>query len=101
MGRQIGPFRVGDKPADALDLVVERPGDDDPLSGFSLAEVQMMRPDRTITTWPGALTAPNIVRSSFPSAFTQAGLHRIRARLTGANGAQEDLRWVRFWVRPA
>jgi hypothetical protein len=97
----LGPFRVGEQPADVLDLVISRTADDAPLSGFVAAELQMRRPDGTITTWAGSLVQPNIVRASWPSTpFTQQGLHRIRAKLTGGS-AVEYASWTRFWVRPA
>jgi len=96
----IGPFHVGDKPADALDLQVSRPGDDTPLSGFTACQFELMPPDRVLVSWAGALVQPDIARTTWQTAFTQAGLHRVRAKLTGPGSIQEYTGWVRFWVRP-
>lgn len=97
----LGPFRVGEQPADVLDLVISRTNDDAPLSGFVAAEVQMRKPDGTTASWTGSLVQPDIVRAAWPSTpFTVAGLHRVRAKLTGGS-AVEYASWVRFWVRPA
>jgi hypothetical protein len=98
----LGPFRVGDQPADVLDLVISRTEDDTPLSGFAAAEIQMRKPDGTVTTWTASLVQPNIVRAAWPVApFTVAGLYRIRAKLAGGGLVTEYASWVRFWVRPA
>jgi hypothetical protein len=76
-------------------------GDVDPLSGFDTALVQMRRPDGTVTEWAGQIVPPNVVRGTWPQGiFTTSGLHRVRAKLTGA-GVVEHTTWVRFWVRPA
>jgi hypothetical protein len=96
----LGPFRVGDQPADGLDLVIERYGDANPLSGFTSATVRMRRPDGTTQTWTGTLVQPNIVRSAWPTnPFTQVGLYRVRAELAGSGGILERASWVRFWAR--
>jgi hypothetical protein len=98
----LGPFRVGDKPAEALDLVVGRPEDDTPLSGFTTGTVRMRKPDRSEITWAGTLEQPKTVRSSWPNdPFTLPGQYRVRAELAGNAGILERSSWVRFWVRPA
>lgn len=97
----LGPFRVGEQPADVLDLVIYRDGDDAPLSGFTTGQIQMRAPNGIISSWGGALVQPNIVRAAWPTnPFTIAGLHRVRAKLTGGQSV-EFASWVRFWVRPA
>jgi hypothetical protein len=95
----IGPFRVGDRPADPLDLTVERPGDAAPLSGFTTATVELVRPDGTTATWAGTITGA-VVRSTFPAAFSVLGQHKVRLSLTGSGGTIERTGWAYFWVRP-
>jgi hypothetical protein len=97
----LGPYRVGDQPADVLDLVISRADDTAPLSGFNAAEVQIRRPDGTTVSQAGSLIQPDTVRAPWPaSPFTQVGLYRVRAKLTGAGSVVEFASWVRFWVRP-
>lgn len=94
----IGPFRVGDQPAEPLELAVARPGDTDPLSGFTSASIELIRPDRTTASWAGTITS-GLVRSTFPAAFSQPGQHKIRVVLTGPGGVTERTGWAYFWVR--
>jgi hypothetical protein len=96
----LGPFRIGEQPSDALELLITRPGDDQPLSGFTSAKIQMRIPDGTIQEWNASLVVPNIIQAAWPSnPFTQSGLHRIRAKLIGSGSVNELASWVRFWVR--
>jgi hypothetical protein len=94
----IGPFRVGDQPADPLDLTVTRPDDASPMSGFTAASVELVRPDGTTTSWSGTITG-SVVRSTFPAAFSVVGQHKVRLALTGAGGVIERTGWAYFWVR--
>ena len=95
----LGPFRLGDLPADPLEIRVIRPGDTAPLSGITAADIEMMTPDAQLQTW-GATIDGTTVRAMFPVAFSQLGQYRVRARLTGAGGVVERTAWAPFWVRP-
>ena len=98
---ELGPFRVGDRPADVLDLVISRPDDVEPLSGFTSASVRMRLPDESAQVWTGFLVQPNVVRSTWPTdPFPLAGQYRVRAELSGDAGVSEKASWARFWVRP-
>lgn len=96
----LGPFRVGDRPADPLEITVSRPGDPDPMSGFNAAQIEMVDGAGVASEWPATIAGTK-VSAVFPAAFAVTGQHRVRAHLTGPGGASEWTEWGRFWVRPA
>jgi hypothetical protein len=98
----LGPFYVGTQPADALDITVTRAGDDAPLSGFTGGVVEIRRPDGTfLPDITASLILPDTVRAAWPTnPFTQTGVWRVRARLTGSGGVKEWTAWIWFLVRP-
>jgi hypothetical protein len=96
----IGPFRVGDQPADPLDLTVERPDDSAPLSGITTATVSLLKPSGATASWTGTITG-NVVRSTLPAGtLNEAGQYKVRLLLTGTGGVTERTSWAYFRVRP-
>lgn len=95
----LGPWRVGDTPADPIELTVTRPGDPSPLSGFTTAMFRLSRPDGTVIEWAGTISG-NTVSATLPGPFAQYGKHSLWLHLTGP-GVTERTRAVHFYVRDA